>query len=255
MTVARRFVLVSSLLVAAMPAIAPAAGAQVPVVFGTSWDAPANSLQNIIDARYGAGNISVTTDYIGADAGDPDPFYWTGLGFTAYLVREVAGHAHNNVLGWYRETGAPPVIDGIDDGIVFNGPDGSGAASMINFGVTPTDFGFWLNPNGPNAATNAPEPELFFSNRFFNDLGPNGAGAIHAPFDGDVQAIVFDVSAWTQPFTWLVCFEDLDYGATPGPCCATTDNDYNDLVFEVQVVPPVPVKAATWTGIKTLLSR
>jgi hypothetical protein len=68
----------------------------------------------------------------------------------------------------------------------------------------PTPFGFYLNPNGPGAATNAPEPELFFSNRLFNDLGPSGAGAIHAPFDGDVQFLVFDISTFTAPYTWLV---------------------------------------------------
>jgi hypothetical protein len=26
------------------------------------------------------------------------------------------------VLGWYKETGVMPVIDSVDDGIVFNGP-------------------------------------------------------------------------------------------------------------------------------------
>jgi hypothetical protein len=239
-------------LAALLALAATPAGAVVPVVFGTSWDGAGNSPQNILDTEYGAGNITVTTDYIGAHVGDPDPFYWTGLGFSTFLVKEVAGHAHNNVLGWYKETGAPPVINGVDDGIVFNGPDGSGATAMISFGGVPTPFGFYLNPNGPGSATNAPEPELFFSNRLFNDLGPSGAGALHAPFDGDVQFLVFDISALTQPYTWLVCVEDLDYGANPGPCCATTDNDYNDLVFEVQVMPPLPTVASTWSGLKLI---
>jgi len=252
MSLASRSVVSISLLAALFLGASPAS-AVVPVVFGTTWDSPANTLQNIIDGEYGAGNITVTTDFIGAQVGDPDPFYWTGLGFTTFLVREVAGHAHNNLLGWYKETGVMPIIDNVDDGIVFNGPDGSGATTMISFGGVPTPFGFYLNPNGPGSATNAPEPELFFSNRFFNDLGPTGAGAIHAPFDGDVQAIVFNVSAYRGPNTWLVCFEDLDYGATPGPCCATTDNDYNDLVFEVQVMPPLPTKGSTWSGIKSLI--
>jgi len=251
MTLATRpllpFALAALLAMAASPA-----HAIVPVVFGTSWDGPGNSLQDILDSEYGPGAITVTTDYIGAHVGDPDPFYWTGLGFTDYLVREISGYAHSNVLGWYKETGVMPVIDSVDDGIVFNGPDGSGASALISFGGVSTPFGFYLNPNGPGAATNAPEPELFFSNRLFNDLGPSGAGAIHAPFDGDVQFLVFDISSLTHPYTWLVCVEDLDYGANPGPCCETTDNDYNDLVFEVQVLPPLPVTAATWTSVKRL---
>jgi hypothetical protein len=231
--------------------LAAPASAQVTVVFGTSWDAPANSLQNIVDARYGAGNINVTTDYIGHDVGDPDPFGWQDLQFDALLIREVAGNANNNVVGWYKETGSMPAIDGVDDGVVFNGPAGAGATYMLSFPVA-TAFGFYMNPNGPGGAINAPEPELFFTNRRYNDAGPSGAGAIHAPSGGDVQALVFDVSAYTAPNTWLVCFEDLDSGANPAPCCTPTDNDFNDFVFEVTALGVTPVKAQTMGGLKAL---
>jgi hypothetical protein len=237
----------TALALAATPALA-----QVSVVLGTTWDAPSNSLQNILDARYGAGNIDVATDYIGHDAGDPDPFTWSGLSFHSLLIREVAGHANNNTLGWYRETGAAPVIDGVDDGVVFTGPMGQGEASMVTLGPGDVSFGFWLNPNGPGNATNAPEPELFFTNRLYNDIGPNGSGAVHAPFDGDMQALVFDVSTWTQPNTWVVCFEDLDSGPDPTPCCSQTDNDFNDLVFEVTVARAVGVEEVVFTAIKAL---
>lgn len=245
----RPYLLVAGLAFAASPA-----AAQVPVVFGTTWDGAGNSLQNIVDARYGVGSLVVTNDYIGADAGDPDPFYWTGLGFDAFLVREVAGYASLNILGWYKETGAAPLIDGTDDGVVFTGPMSAGQTTIINFpGAQP--FGFYMNPKGTGSSINAPEPELFFSNRLFNDLGPDGSGAIHAPFDGDVQAIVFDVSSFTEPYTWLVCFEDLDSGADPAPCCTPTDNDFNDLVFEVKVLGAVPVKAVTFGAVKKLYGR
>ena len=108
------------------------------------------------------------------------------------------------------------------------------------------------HPNGNGGATNAPEPEKFFTNRHWNDLGPDGSGALHVPLDGDVQALVFDVSRFRGPHTWCVCFEDLDSGANPGPCCQTTDNDFNDLVFEVTVLGPLPVKAMTFSQIKAL---
>lgn len=247
----RRILLPVSALI--LLASAPAALATVPVVFGTSWDGPSNTLQTILDARYGPGSLNVTTDYIGAHPGDPDPFYWTGLGFDAYFVREVAGHANANLLGWYMETGSTPAIDGVSDGVVFPGPTGPGATFTITFpGGGALPFGFYLNPNGTGDAINAPEPELFFSNRLFNDPGPDGSGAIHTPFDGDVQAIVFDVSPWTRPYTWVVCFEDLDSGANPAPCCTPTDNDFNDLVFEVTVLGPVPVQDVTFSMVKTL---
>ena len=231
------------------------ARAQVPVVFGTSWDGAGNSLQNIINAQYGPGSLNIATDYIGHDAGEPDPFAWTDQHFDALLVREIAGNANRNLVGWYQEDGVQPVIDGVNDGIVFNGPDVAGAARFIVFS-NPTTFGFYMNPNGVLGATNAPEPEKFHTNRRFNDAGPNGAGAIHAPANGDVQALVFDLSAVVGvPNTWLVCFEDLDSGAQPGACCGTTDNDFNDFVFEVHALGTTETRAMTMGRVKALYRR
>ncbi len=233
-------------------AIAAPAGAQVNVVFGTTWDAPSTALQNILDARYGVGNISVTTDYIGKAVAEPDPFVWSGLSFNSLLVREVAGNANNNLVGWYLDTGTAPVIDGVNDGVVFNGPQGEGTVAMVTLGPGNTAFGFYMNPNGTGGATNAPEPEKFFSNRFYNDIGPDGSGAVHTPTNGDVQALIFDVSFWTQPNTWVVCFEDLDSGPNPTPCCAQTDNDFNDFVFEVTVARTVGVEQLAMSALKAL---
>ncbi|NOT34608.1 MAG: DUF4114 domain-containing protein [Candidatus Eisenbacteria bacterium] len=233
--------------------IAPAAFAASPVtvVFGTSWDPPASSLQNIVDARYGAGNINVQTDYLGHHAGDPDPWFWVDGQVSALLIREVAGNAYRNLLGWYEEpqTLAPPVIDGVNDGVVFDGPANDGSTRFILFDH-PTRFGFYMNPNGPYSSGNAPEPELFYSNRYYNDRGPNGSAALHTPLDGDVQALVFDVSAWTRPNTWLVCFEDIDSGPNPTPCCDGTDNDFNDMVFEVVALGATPTLQASFGQLK-----
>jgi uncharacterized protein DUF4114 len=234
-------------------AAAVPARAGVAVDFGISWDGPSNSLQSIINARYGAGRIDVVHDYIGAKAADPDPFFWVDRGFSALLVREVAGNANRNLVGWYIEpaNGSPPVIDGVNDGVVFDGPSSAGATSIVSFPQPAQHFGFYLNPNGPLDATNAPEPEKFFTNRLFNDRGPDGKGALHAPFDGDVQAIVFDVSRFTHMNTWLVCFEDLDSGANPGPCGgSSTDNDFNDFVFEVTAISVTPVQPLSFGGLK-----
>jgi hypothetical protein len=229
------------------------AGAVAPVhvVFGTSWDGPSKTLQKIVDGLYGVGAINVTTDYEGAKTGDPDPWFWFGSQFSALLIREVAGNADRNTLGWYLETGSIPVItsDGVHDGVVFDGPASAGATRLVTFPTTTTRFGFYLNPNGPYDAVWAPEPEKFYTNRFYNDKGPNGV-AVHEPFDGDVQALIFDVSRFTQPNTWLVCFEDLDSGANPAPCCYPTDNDFNDLVFEVRAFGAVPTIPMTFGALK-----
>ncbi|MEP7028227.1 MAG: DUF4114 domain-containing protein [Candidatus Eisenbacteria bacterium] len=240
-----------SLAMVALLSFPVAASAQVAVTFGTSWDGAANSLQNIVNAKYGSGAINVATDYIGHNAGQADPFVWQDLQFDAMILKEIAGNANTNYVGWYKETGVMPVIDGIDDGIVFTGPEGAGTSKFVFFSQ-PTKFGFYMNPNGLNGATNAPEPEKFFTNRMYNDIGPNGT-ALHPPLNGDVQALVYDLSGILHtPNVWLVCFEDLDSGANPGPCCATTDNDYNDFVFEVHALGTTPANATSLGRLKAL---
>src|SRR5437899_4390106 len=212
----KRYAATASVLVA-LAATSPAS-AVVPVVFGTSWDGPSQTLQVILDNRYGVGHVHVETDYIGAHPGDIDPWFWVGDPLhpsSAYLVKEVAGNANRNTLCWYEENGTKPVFPG--NGVVFAGPAGAGAMTMIVFDRPMEKFGFLLLPNAGLGVTNAPPGELFLTNRFHNDIGPNGSGALHPPSDGDVQALVFDVSPWAGPNTWAVCFEDCDSGAMPGP--------------------------------------
>jgi hypothetical protein len=247
----RAIVTLAFLLFAVAFTLAPAPGhAAMQVVFGDSWDPPGTTLQEIVDARYGPGKIDVRRDYIGRQPTDLDPFFWIDARFTAFVVEEVAGLASSNVLGWYAETGGIPVIDGISDGVVFRGADGSGDVTMVNFDGPVFRWGFYLDPAGPGASINAPQGEYFFTNRFANDRGASGGGAMHTPFDGDVQALVYDVSAWTHPNTWLVAFDDLDTGVSPGPCCSTTDNDFNDLVFEVTAYTVTEARALTFGALK-----
>lgn len=233
------------LLFATLTVLVAPAHAAMQVVFGTSWDRPGTTLQDIVNERYGPGAFDVRTAYIGRIASQPDPFYWIDSHFAGLIVREVAGYAGINILGWYREpdAGGSPVIDGVDDGVVFDGAASDGSTTIVNFDRPAVRFGFYLDPAGPGG-------ELFFTNRFFNDLGPVGAGALHEPFGGDAQALVYDVSRWTEPNTWLVAFDDLDSGFVPGPCCSGTDNDFNDFVFEVTALMVTPVQSLTFGALK-----
>lgn len=222
------------------------AASPVPVSFGATWDAPSQSLQNIVNAYLGVpGAIDVHTDFIGAQPGDEDPWFWVGSSIPALLISEVAGNANTNLLGWYRETGSMPQIDGVDDGVVFTGSNGANTNTMVLIPNGMTKFGFYLDPR-PNLTT---PHERFFTNRFFNDIGPFGT-ALHPPVDGDVQAIVFDVSRWKGPNTWLVCFEDLDAGNAILPCCTGVDDDYNDMVFEVTALGATPTQTLSFGGLK-----
>jgi hypothetical protein len=239
---------------AALCAASPA-GAAVKIVWGDSWDGPSYNLQNIVDGLVGAGHINVKTDYLGAKLTDPDPWFWLDSHVSALLLTEIAGNANRNQVGWYVETGSVPVLqnDGVHDGLIFDGPAGSGTTALVTFASSMTRFGFYMNPNGPYGATNAPEPEKFYTNRTYNDLGPDGSGTLHYPWGGDMQALVYDISAYFGDNTWLVCFEDLDSGANPGPYgTAQTDNDWNDFIFKVTAYGATPVEKLSFGGLKTL---
>lgn len=240
------------ILLACVPAGVASAASPVTVVFGSSWDGAGQDLQSVVDARYGAGVIDVHHDFMGAQASDPDPWFWVGDNVSALFIRAIAGNADRNVLGWYMEPESytPPVIDDVDDGVVWSGAPLPNTSKIVTFDHPARKFGFYLDPNGPSDAPNAPQPERFYTNRFYNDRGPNGSGALHAPTDGDVQALVFDVSRFTQPNTWLVCFEDLDTGPNPTPCCSGTDNDFNDLIFEVHALGATPTSLVSFGALK-----
>lgn len=235
------------LVVGPAPAIA---GARA--VIGDSWSVPRQKLQSIIDATYGPGRIDVQTDYLGARPGDPDQIVWAISMAPIMQVREIAGAALRSNLGWYLETadGQRPSIDGREDAPVYrNGADGH-ATIVLQFGQRRRQVGFYLHT--PDAGSGQ-GPRTLFTNRGFNDVGPGGAGALHEPTEGgDIQALVFDVSQWTRPLTWLVCFESRDSGAQPGPCCETTDNDYADYVFEVRAEATTPTFTPSFGLVKTL---
>ncbi len=221
-------------------------------VIGDSWSTPPNKLQSIIDATYGAGRINVQTDYIGARPGDPDQVVWMSSVWPIMQLREIAGTALRSGFGWYIEAGDEhrPVIEGREDGPVFRNGGSGPATTLLRFRHGGQSVGFYLHTADAGSGQGS---HTFFTNRSFNDVGPGGRGAMHEPGEGgDIQALIFDVSAWTRPLTWLVCFESRDSGALPGPCCETTDNDYADYVFEVRAESVTPALAPSFGSLKLL---
>jgi hypothetical protein len=238
-------------LMVASAASALAAG-PAPVTFGTSWDGPGHDLQTIVDGYLGGPphQLDVHSAYEGGSAGDPDPWFWFGDHLNALLVTEVAGNADFNELGWYLETGAPPLMGDPGHGVVFTGAQGANATTLVLFPTNTTRFGFYLDTHHTIPTPLGAREQVFYTNRRFNDPGPNGTGALRAPWDGDVQALVFDVSQWKGPNTWLVCFEDLDAGAPITPCCSGTDADYNDFVFQVTALGATPDTRLSFGALK-----
>ncbi len=240
--------LVLGLSLSAAPALA------FEVVFGTSWDAI--PLQTILDAEYGVGAIDATTGYEGYLPGDAVIPYWEDQFVDGILVREIAGYANKNILGWYVETlgSTPPSIDGIDDGVIFDGPMGPGATATLSFS-TVTRFGLYLDPNGIQSGVNTPQGEFLFTNRFYNDIGEDGTITHHGPYDGDPQALIYNITHLRQGIpTFVIAWEDLDYGSMISPTWVDgmTDNDFNDLVIEISASSPVPVESVSWSQVKGL---
>ncbi len=138
--------------------------------------------------------------------------------------------------------------------MVIEGALGIGESVDISLPSGLTRFGFYMNPNGSeDGGVNAREPEVFFTNRFYNDLGPNGGTAAHAPLDGDLQCLVYNVTHLYHGVpTFVLAWEDLDYGGVLG---IETDNDFNDMVVIVQAQSPVPNETMSWSSVKTLFAR
>jgi len=223
---------------------APAARGAVIVPFGRHIQ----RLQNLVDSRYGPGHVDVTHDYMGARDTDPDPWFWMGSTIVVRLVKDVTQNGRRDTIGWYEETGVKPAFPG--PGIVYVSKTQNGAIAVLPLGRR-MRFGFYLKPCPPHDGTNVPGPELLFTNRGYNDVGPDGAGVRHPPDGGDLQALILDVSRWSQPDTWLVCFEDRDSGGDPGPGgLPETDNDFDDMVFEVVALGATPVHAESFGSLK-----
>ena len=223
------------------------------VEWGSSWDGI--SLQDVLDDEFGAGAIDAATDYEGYLAGDADPAYWEDASISGLVVREIAGYQNRNTMGWYEETLAgAPIIDGVGDGVVIEGALSAGQSVSVALPDGVTRFGFYMNPNGSyDAGANAPEPEKFYTNRAYNDLGPSGGGAIHAPYDGDPQCLIYNVTdLYDGVPTYVLAWEDLDYGGVIG---SETDNDYNDFVVVIQAYSPVPNEDMSWSDVKALYAH
>ena len=229
---------------------APAADAAFDVAWGSSWDGV--SLQDILDDEFGPGVIDAAQDYEGFLPGDADPPYWEDASIKSLVIREIAGNSNRNTMGWYAEDLlAAPAIDGVGDGVVIDGGLSAGENTVVDLPTGLTRFGFYMNPNGPlDAGVNAPEPEVFYTNRFYNDLGPDGSTALHAPVDGDPQCLIYNVThLFDGTPTFVLAWEDLDYGGVLGQ---QTDNDYNDMVVIVQALSPVPNESMTMSSVKAL---
>lgn len=239
-----------ALLVAAVPAFAVS---PVPVTIGSSRDGVLHDLQKVVDRFLGPSRIDVRADYIGAHAGDPDPWTWSAVPGKAVVLNLIDRKYPMGTIGWYREGTGTPKIDGVDDGPLFERWQLHGIHSTLRLPSTVTRFGFYVTRDPGGAAIDGDnEAYTYFTNRKLNAPGPHGTGAIHAPWDGDVQMLVYDLSRWMGPDSWLVACEYSDSGDPLGMGPGESDNDYTDIVFTVEGVGVTPTLGTSFGRLKAL---
>jgi hypothetical protein len=238
------------LLVTALPA---AAASPVPVTIGRSRDGVLWDLQRIVDKTYGPGRIDVQNDYIGAHAGDPDPWVWSTVPGKGIVMTLIAKKHPNGTLGWYNDQGSVPVLNGFSDGVVLERSRLRAFPTALRLPTSVSHFGFYverepgsIDIDGDGAAN------VYFSNRLYNDQGTHGAGAIHAPYDGDVQMLIYDLGRLVAPNTWLVAVEYSDTGDPTGTGNGQSDNDFSDFVFTITGVGVTPTQSTTFGRLKAL---
>jgi hypothetical protein len=239
-----------ALLLAAAPAFA---AAPVCIVMGPSRDGSLQELQNKVDHLVGPGRVNVRTDFIGAHAGDPDPWFWfNNSGAHVVSVRLIDRKSPHATVGWYTETGGMPAIDGTHGGVALE--DWRLRGSQVNLRLPPTvtRFGFYIDHQGGDDPADQGVTARYFTNRRLNDIGPQGRGAVHEPRDGDMQALIFNVSRWMGGTTWLVACEYSDSGCPVGTGPDCSDNDFSDILFTVTADGTTPALSSTFARVKAL---
>lgn|SRR5262245_30970323 len=220
-----------------------------PVVIGPSRDGSLQDLQRKVDKFLGVGRVNVRTDYVGAHAEDPDPWYWINPGGVMY-VELVDRKSPHFLIGWYREgDSAPSVLSG-ESGVIAERWKKSGMNTGFRLPAGVERFGFYVDDTYPG--NGGGHSSVRWTNRAWNSPGPDGLVAAHAPFDGDPQLLVYDVSRWLGPHTWLVACEISDSGRQVGHGKDDTDNDYSDVVFTVSGVGVTPTRQNTFGRVKAL---
>lgn len=222
------------------------AASPVPVSVGRSRDGSLHDLQHKVDMLVGPGRVNVRTDFLGARPGDADPWFWLNPGRPIEITL-VDRKSSSYVVGWYSECGADPEIDGLDDALVLDRTRLRGLRVGFQMPRTVSKFGFYLSQTTPG---NGRVAFKHCTNRTFNTPGNRGLAPAQAPYDGDPQMLVYDISRWVGPQTWLVACEIDDAGMRLGQGDGECDHDYSDVLFTVSGVSVTPTITSTFGKVK-----
>lgn len=191
-----------------------------PVTVGTSWDGSANDLQNLLPM------FNVVTDQQAAGYWQLGGIYPTAAPVVSF---EITANSETLQMGIFSvngsETTSPRTL--VD---IFLGPASAGTAALLTFdlglgtmtisgaagavnsgtytGITTSGFGFYIQPTGDSGQT-------WYSLDQLND--------------GYAQMLAFRELPDNR---WTLAFEDI--------IRPNGDFDYNDFIFQIESITPVP---------------
>ena len=246
----RAWAALALLLVTAIPA---SAVSPVPVTIGSSRDGVLYDLQRVVDRYFGPGRIDVLTGYIGARAGDPDPWMWTTVPGRPVVITLLEKKYPVGRVGWYSEQGPAPVLNGRDDGLLLERSRLRSVPTAVRLPPAVRRFGFYVEREaGGTAIDGDAQAYPYFSNRMLNEASPQPGTALHTPYGGDMQMLVYDISRLAGPDTWLVACEYSNTAHPIGTLDGESDNDFSDIVFTVTGVGVTPTLQTSFGRLKAL---
>jgi hypothetical protein len=167
---------------------------------------------------------------------EPD-YVWNGISGLVILIGLTA--EHSNTLGYYTDLGTgmtqTPILGPYSGyGFVGDGTAGNPFPAATMALGTGTDFGWFLSSNGTD----------YFSEPALNPAGFDHLMTFELP-EADGRMIYVDTGSGATAVTLnnplLVTWEDMGFdGSTLG------DDDFDDMIFLVDRVDPVPEPATLW---------
>lgn len=228
MSLVKRFASMSALAVAALVALAPAAGAfnlrspQV-AVGGTSLQTYLNGVGE---------SINVNTDQLDGQVWDTS----VSGNATFTLMIELAGFAASNNIGIYNAGSPAPLF------LVFPGAASAGWFAAAHFGGG--NLVVTLFDNNSIIQGQAFYPGVNANGFGFYLQGPGGTFYSQDALNGGVAQQLTYAGTGKNFGDWWQCFEDLPP--------ASSDRDFDDAVLLLQSVVPTPNKGTSWGALKRI---